>query len=268
MTFSSQYALRYQARDAAQSMYPFLVTFVVVPGTYDSLQLLRRNEIVRRGPTNGFGIPEHLVPWFNRHVIGLQVDDVREKKPDLLVPSSSRHHLAKGDYNVVFQAFSPEYIEGDQFSSAIGMHRMSWIKTSLMWMVWRSNWGRKKGQERIVEIEIQPEELSRLEGIAVTSKNHQAKAADVVYQSDPDRRILGVAWRENLEEHWVKIGSTVHLGLRGLEYNRYVNTITNGHVRDITDVIKTVETERPKHPRQALQDRLGYLPVMAESIIK
>jgi hypothetical protein len=62
---------------------------------------------------------------------------------NILVYQAYRHSIA--DFTVTEQHFG-----GADFS----FNRMSWIKTSFLWMMYRSGWGQKEGQERILGIWI------------------------------------------------------------------------------------------------------------------
>jgi len=74
-------------------------------------------------------------------------------------PESGNHIMAQ--YNseniVVYQAYKPSighfatqhgYLGGNEFS----LNRMSWIKTNFLWMMYRSGWAAKNGQEVILAI--------------------------------------------------------------------------------------------------------------------
>ncbi len=36
----------------------------------------------------------------------------------------------------------------------VGMERMTWIKPSFLWMMYRSGWATKPGQERVLAVEL------------------------------------------------------------------------------------------------------------------
>ncbi|MEY6568824.1 DUF4291 domain-containing protein [Streptomyces sp. PGLac3x] len=44
--------------------------------------------------------------------------------------------------------------QSQRFPSTWKRDRMTWIKPSFLWMMYRSGWSRKEGQERVVAIEI------------------------------------------------------------------------------------------------------------------
>lgn len=59
----------------------------------------------------------------------------------------------------VYQAYSniiadPAIESGTFVSPPFKMERMTWIKPSFLWMMYRSGWARKTGQERVLAIDI------------------------------------------------------------------------------------------------------------------
>jgi hypothetical protein len=76
-------------------------------------------------------------------------------------PQKGRHILAQYDDNsiVVYQAYRPStgrfaaehgYFGGSGFS----FNRMSWIKPNFLWMMYRSGWGTKEGQEVTLAVRL------------------------------------------------------------------------------------------------------------------
>lgn len=65
------------------------------------------------------------------------------------------------DTITVYQAYRKEIaipaIKNQKFVSPFKMDRMTWIKPSFLWMMYRSGWGRKEGQEYILAIKIKRE---------------------------------------------------------------------------------------------------------------
>ncbi|WP_035794107.1 DUF4291 domain-containing protein [Kitasatospora mediocidica] len=66
--------------------------------------------------------------------------------------------LHTADTVTVYQAYRPEI--GDhaarhgRFPESWSRSRMTWIKPSFLWMMYRSGWGTKPGQERVLALEI------------------------------------------------------------------------------------------------------------------
>ncbi|MER7678298.1 DUF4291 domain-containing protein [Streptomyces sp. NPDC096934] len=58
----------------------------------------------------------------------------------------------------VYQAYSPEIgqpaARDGRFPAAWKPDRMTWIKPSFLWMMYRSGWGTKEGQETVLAVEI------------------------------------------------------------------------------------------------------------------
>jgi uncharacterized protein DUF4291 len=139
-------------------------------------------------------------------------------------PPQGRHILAHYDAEtvVVYQAYRPLIAHyalahgafgGEDFSYA----RMSWIKPNFLWMMYRSGWGTKAGQETILGLRIARRFFERILAEAVASSLGQSgyategewKAAltgsEVRLQWDPDHGPKG----EPLQRR------AIQLGLRG-----------------------------------------------------
>jgi Domain of unknown function (DUF4291) len=73
-------------------------------------------------------------------------------------PKTGRHILAQFDENtvVVYQAYRPAIglfaAEHGYFGGEFSLNRMSWIKPNFLWMMYRSGWGTKPGQEVILAV--------------------------------------------------------------------------------------------------------------------
>jgi hypothetical protein len=245
--------------------YRFLLEYRLTPGSIDELKRLKSEGTVQRSKKGTFGIPPEKHPWFNNRVISITGYDLlnsdikgimgvlREEYDN----KSSSGYILRGNKAILFQAFSPEFLENDGFSRAINLGRMSWLKTSLLWTLYRSEWGRKFGQERILEIEVPFDYIVQINDLAITTKQQGNGKSPTIYQTDPDRRIIGRRWLSG-EDYWVKGGSTKHYGIRNEELAHYVNKIVPGNLRNITEVVQQIELERPIHPTETLYDTLGY----------
>ncbi|MFD0851745.1 DUF4291 family protein, partial [Actinomadura adrarensis] len=58
----------------------------------------------------------------------------------------------------VYQAYRPEIgvpaVRDGRFPAAWKRDRMTWLKPSFLWMMYRSGWGLKEGQETVLAVEI------------------------------------------------------------------------------------------------------------------
>ncbi|MEU9337294.1 DUF4291 domain-containing protein [Streptomyces sp. NPDC048290] len=98
---------------------------------------------------------------------------------------------------VVYQAYAPAIadaaLRAGRFVAPFSFRRMTWIKPSFLWLMHRSNWARKPGQERVLAVRITrqgwEEALSR--AVLTTADPDAVAAADVHVQWDPERSARG-----------------------------------------------------------------------------
>ena len=142
----------------------------------------------------------------------------------------------------VYQAYNnkiaDEALKLGRFGSKFSLTRMTWIKPSFLWMMYRSGWTSKQGQERILAIDLKREGfdeivknavLSSFRGVSGLSKEEwkeKLENSEVRCQWDPDRDIYGNP-----------IGRrAIQLGIKGETVKKYVNEwIVN--ITDITDKV-------------------------------
>ena len=149
----------------------------------------------------------------------------------------------------VYQAYNEdiasEAIKRGMFGSKFKLDRMTWIKPSFLWMMYRCGWGKKENQEYILAIDmkrdafdflIQNAIMSKYKedmGISYTEWKEQIKKSDIRCQWDPERDVFG-----NPLEY-----RSLQLGLRGDAVKKYVNEwIVN--FSDITDYVKELNEKK------------------------
>jgi Domain of unknown function (DUF4291) len=138
-------------------------------------------------------------------------------------PQDGRHILAHHDADtvVVYQAYRPstglDAIKNGTFNVDFSYARMSWIKPNFLWMMYRSGWGTKEGQETVLGLRLRRTFFDRVLAQAVASSFEQSgstqhtdwksalETSEVRLQWDPDHAPdgRGVARR------------AIQLGLRG-----------------------------------------------------
>lgn len=122
-------------------------------------------------------------------------------------------HEIRADYDretlVIYQAYSPAIADAalnvQRFVPPFSFHRMTWIKPSFLWLMHRSNWGQKSGQERILAIRIKRAGWEKALSLAVLTSfkrsvfrsseewREQFHKARVHVQWDPERSLRGAA---------------------------------------------------------------------------
>ncbi|MEU2285157.1 DUF4291 domain-containing protein [Streptomyces sp. NPDC013178] len=139
----------------------------------------------------------------------------------------------------VYQAYRPEIgkaaARNGRFPSAWSRERMTWIKPSFLWMMYRCGWGQKEGQETVLAIEISREgfewalrraclshHVPELHGDQAEWKR-QLKRAPARVQWDPERdlRLRPLPYR------------SLQLGLSGEAVRRYADEWIVA-IRDVT----------------------------------
>lgn len=144
-------------------------------------------------------------------------------------PQSGKHILAQFDSSsiVVYQAYNQAIanyaINHQHFGGEFSFSRMSWIKTNFLWMMYRSGWGTKAGQEMILAVTIKIDFFEKLLEQAVSStpvnKDENSYAAwrekltdsEVRLQWDPDHDPYGNP----------KVRKAIQIGLRGSVLREY-----------------------------------------------
>ena len=154
-------------------------------------------------------------------------------------PASGRHILASYDADsiVVYQAYAADIadhaVAHQRFGGRFNYRRMSWIKPNFLWMMFRSAWAAKEGQERILAIRLARSFFDELLARAVPSSLVAGRAVErpeVRLQWDPDHGPDGV----RLERR------ALQLGLRGESLRRY----GTAEVREIVDLTAFVREQR------------------------
>ncbi|MFD3516628.1 DUF4291 domain-containing protein [Streptomyces sp. NPDC058657] len=157
----------------------------------------------------------------------------------------------------VYQAYRPEIglpaARDGRFPAAWQRDRMTWIKPSFLWMMYRCGWAAKPGQEVVLAVEIRRDGFDWALRNAVLShydrKVHpdqatwkrQLKTSPVRVQWDPERDVgLNPLPYRSLQ-----------LGLSGEATERYADEWIVG-IRDVTPLAKTIGSILSEHgPRDA-----------------
>lgn len=181
------------------------------------------------------------------------------------LPQSGNHILAqqRNENLIVYQAFNPNIaryaVENQRFGGDhYSFGRMSWIKPNFLWMMYRSGWAGKPGQERILAIEISKANFETIlaqavyanfqEHIYETKDNWKAALAnsEVRLQWDPDHSPYG----EKLQRR------AIQLGLKG----KILHTFATDWIARIEDITGFVQEQA----KNVAEKDLNKLQVMTE----
>jgi len=147
---------------------------------------------------------------------------------------------------IVYQAYRHEIADAalaaGTFAAPFSLNRMTWIKPSFLWMMYRCGWASRPGQERVLAIR-----MSRSGFEAALAESCVSHFDPVLY---PDRD----AWRRALVACPVRVQwdperaldgqplqhRALQVGLSGSAITRYVTE----WIRSIEDITSTLERRR------------------------
>lgn len=169
-----------------------------------------------------------------------------DREPTGDVPYRQVRALYDEESIIVYQAFAAEIavpaVRAGSFAHApFGLDRMTWIKPSFLWMMYRSGWATKPGQEHVLSIRVRRDGFEKALSHAVLSHfepetypDHAAweslKAASPVrVQWDPERDLTlqQLPWR------------SLQVGLSGPIVREYVHDWVIA-IDDITDRVREI----------------------------
>ncbi|MFJ4830358.1 DUF4291 domain-containing protein [Streptomyces sp. NPDC088747] len=139
----------------------------------------------------------------------------------------------------VYQAYSPEIglpaAREGRFVSPWKRDRMTWIKPSFLWMMYRCGWGRKEGQETVLAVEITRDGFEwALRHACLSSFVRGAHPDLAAWQRELRRAPARVQWDPERDLRLNPLPyRSLQLGLSGEAVRRYADdwTVT---VRDVT----------------------------------
>lgn len=171
---------------------------------------------------------------------------------------------------VVYQAYSPAIadaaLRAGRFVPPFSFGRMTWIKPSFLWLMHRSYWAQKAGQERVLAVRITRAGWEKALSMAVLTAfeaavfrsalewAEQFRQAKVHVQWDPERSLRGAA----LPYFSIQVGLSRHI------IREYAEDWTVGiedytpRVRKIYTLLHSGQANRAK--RQLPPERVYPLP--------
>lgn len=163
------------------------------------------------------------------------------------------------DTITVYQAYSaaiavPAAANDSFVGTPFKLDRMTWIKPSFLWMMYRSGWGTKPGQEHVLAVQITRAGFEQALSLACLSHfdpeiypdratwAQRKQTSPVRVQWDPERSVAlePLPWR------------SIQVGLSGTAAAHYVNQWIV-HITDITPLVRETRagtTGPPTLPRE------------------
>jgi hypothetical protein len=157
----------------------------------------------------------------------------------------------RADYNatslVIYQAYSSAIadaaVAAQRFVPPFSEGRMTWIKPSFLWLMERSHWAQKSGQERVLAVRI------------TRSGWEEALSLGVLTDAEPCTYASYAVWQEKFQQAQVHIQwdperslrgnsllhSSIQVGLSRHVIRRYVEEWTVG-IEDYTPRVRKMAT--------------------------
>ena len=179
---------------------------------------------------------------------------------------------------VVYQAYNDAIADAalseGRFVAPFSMRRMTWIKPSFLWLMARSNWGQKSGQENILAIRIRRTGWERaLSRAVLTSFEPRIHGVESKWRSEFENAVVHVQWDPERSIGLERLPyRAIQIGLSGPAVRKYV-TEWIVRINDVTPLAREISalvsgddmssataklpTERP-YP---LSDELGRLVI-------
>jgi hypothetical protein len=181
-------------------------------------------------------------------------------------PASGRHILAHFDEEsvVVYQAYRPAIglfaAEHGYFGGPFRLDRMSWIKPNFLWMMFRSGWGTKEGQEVTLAVWNKRSAFDTILREAVHSTFvPEVYASQKEWKQVVARSCVRLQWDPDHNPSGGKVERrAIQLGLRGDTLAGYAREWIVG----IEDISGFVEQQRP----HACSAAYGHLVVPRERV--
>lgn len=147
----------------------------------------------------------------------------------------------------VYQAYRPEIgrpaARKGRFPAAWKPDRMTWIKPSFMWMMYRSGWGAKEGQETVLAVEITRDGFDwALRNACLSSYVRGLHPDRAAWQRDLKRSPARVQWDPERDLHLRPLPyRSLQLGLSSEASSRYANEWIVS-IRDVTPLAHQIRT--------------------------
>ncbi len=188
-------------------------------------------------------------------------------------PYEGKHILAQYTDKsiVVYQAYRPSIgefaVNNQYFGGDFSYSRWSWIKTNFLWMMYRSVWGTKNGQEIILRVLIKKDFFDSLLIEAVESSwNDRLYPTEKEWKSAIARSNVRLQWDPDHSPTGGKLKRrAIQIGLRRSALEEYgKNAIIK--IDDISNFVsqQRANIENTEHPLETPVERI-YFPSSEEA---
>jgi len=143
----------------------------------------------------------------------------------------------------VYQAYSKAIaipaVKNQKFVPPFKMDRMTWIKPSFLWMMYRCGWAQKEGQEHVLAITIKREGFQwALDNSCLSHFDADVHASHEEWKETLQKSPVRIQWDPERDILLEKLPyRSIQIGLSGIAIEKYVNE----WIVSITDVTSLTE---------------------------
>ena len=133
------------------------------------------------------------------------------------------------DTITVYQAYRPAIailaVENQRFIPPFKLDRMTWIKPSFLWMMYRCGWGTKEGQEHILAIKIKREGWEwAIKHACLSHYIQSAHSSHEAWKETLKNAPVRIQWDPERDIHLQKLPyRSIQVGLMSDAIEKYVN---------------------------------------------
>jgi hypothetical protein len=176
--------------------------------------------------------------------IGLKLINYEEQQA--LLPTEGNHFIAHEEVEILtfYAAFNHAIANYAVANQRFGGHtfsfnRMTWIKPSFMWMMYRSSWATADNQERILALKIKKQDVLKILKEGVLSSYDATKYTDeAAWKHDLSQSEVRIQWDPDHDEFGMKLKrKAIQIGLKD-EALRTFATEMLVEIEDITSFVK------------------------------
>ncbi|ABG60003.1 DUF4291 domain-containing protein [Cytophaga hutchinsonii] len=145
----------------------------------------------------------------------------------------------------VYQAYKNEIaipaVKNQKFVAPFKIERMTWIKPSFLWMMYRSGWAAKEGQEHVLAIKLKREGFEwALANCCLSHFDSTMFSSLEAWKNKLEHTQVRLQWDPEKDIHLQNLAyRSIQIGLSGVAVEHYVNDWIVS-IDDITPVCKKI----------------------------
>ncbi|SHL39970.1 protein of unknown function [Chitinophaga jiangningensis] len=178
----------------------------------------------------------------------------------------------------VYQAFNKQIAEtavANQtfIAPPFKMERMTWIKPSFLWMMYRSGWATKENQEHVLQIKIKREGFEwAMAHSCLAHYDHKIHGPQQDWKHQMNRSPVRIQWDPEKDIYLQELDyRSIQMGLSGIAVEKYVNEWIV-EIKDISaechEIHQLIKADKIDQAAELLpQEQLYPLPENLASVI-